>query len=82
MTSSVLTQSLPTATPPAPERLLRTVLALALPVMVEQVLHMVVGLTDTYLANHLPHDARPATAAVGTMTYVMWFISIIVGSRQ
>jgi len=62
------------------ENLWRAVLVLALPVMAEQILHMIVGLTDTYLANHLPEDSHAATAAVGTITYIMWFIGLLVGA--
>jgi putative MATE family efflux protein len=58
--------------------LLRELLALAIPVWIEQVLHMLVGLNDTYLANHLPHDAASAGAAVGTITYFLWFIGLLV----
>ncbi len=61
-------------------RLLRQLLGLALPVLVEQILHMAVGLNDTYLANHLPADAAPAGAAVGTITYFLWFIGLLVGA--
>src|SRR5471032_3244423 len=59
-------------------QLLRDLLALALPVWAEQILHMLVGLNDTYLANHLPHDAASAGAAVGTITYFLWFIGLLV----
>ncbi len=59
---------------------LRSVIWLALPIMAEQILSMAVGLTDTYLANHLGGDAAAPTAAVGTMAYIMWFIGLIVGS--
>jgi Na+-driven multidrug efflux pump len=60
--------------------LLRQLLALALPVLAENVLHMMVGLNDTYLANHLPHEAPAAGAAVGTITYFLWFVGLIIGS--
>lgn len=60
--------------------LLRQLLALALPVLAENVLHMMVGINDTYLANHLPRDAAPAGAAVGTITYFIWFMGLIVGA--
>ncbi len=53
---------------------------LAVPVWVEQSLHMLVGLNDTYLANHLPAHAADAGAAVGTITYFLWFIGLLVGS--
>lgn len=61
-------------------RLLRQLVWLALPVLAEHVLHMFVGLTDTYLANHLPSDSPAATAAVGSISYVIWFIGLIVGA--
>lgn len=47
--------------------------------MGEQMLHMTVGLTDTYLANHLKEDAADATAAIGVIGYLQWFVSLIVG---
>jgi putative MATE family efflux protein len=53
---------------------------LAGPVWVEQVLHMLVGLNDTYLANHLPSHAADAGAAVGTVTYFLWLIGLLVSS--
>jgi putative MATE family efflux protein len=65
---------------PASSSLMRELLALALPVWGEQALHMLVGLNDTYLANHLPKDAAAAGAAVGTITYFLWFIGLLVGS--
>jgi putative MATE family efflux protein len=60
--------------------LMRELLWLALPVLAEQALHMLVGLNDTYLANHLPTDAAAAGAAVGTITYFIWLIGLLVGS--
>lgn len=60
--------------------LTRQMLGLALPVWAEQVLHMGVGLNDTYLANHLPTNAAAAGAAVGTITYFIWFIGLLVGT--
>jgi putative MATE family efflux protein len=60
--------------------LLRELLTLAIPVWAEQSLHMLVGLNDTYLANHLPQNAAAAGAAVGTITYFLWFFGLIVGS--
>src|SRR4051812_17460767 len=56
---------------------------LSAPVLAENVLHLFVGLTDTYLANHLPDapQLRPAAAsAVGTISYLLWFIGLIVGA--
>lgn len=60
--------------------LLRELLVLAIPVLVEQLLHMLVGLNDTYLANHLPRDAAAAGAAVGNISYFLWFFGLLVGS--
>jgi putative MATE family efflux protein len=60
--------------------MLPELLALALPVWAEQALHMAVGINDTYLANHLPNDAASAGAAVGTITYFLWFIGLLVGA--
>jgi putative MATE family efflux protein len=58
------------------ESLLRELLRLALPVLGEHVLHMMVGLNDTYLANHLPQNRAAATAAVGSISYIFWFVAI------
>ncbi len=67
--------------PPSDTRKLwRELLLLAGPVWIEQSLHMLVGLNDTYLANHLPTRAADAGAAVGTVTYFLWFIGLLVGS--
>ena len=66
--------------PDSARRAWRGLLALAVPVWVEQSLHMLVGLNDTYLANHLPSRAADAGAAVGTITYFLWFIGLLVGS--
>jgi putative MATE family efflux protein len=62
--------------------LFRQMLALALPVLAENVLHMVVGINDTYLANKLRvvEDRAPAGAAVGTITYFLWFFGLLVSS--
>lgn len=60
--------------------LFRLVLALALPVIFEQLFHTVVGLTDTWLANRLGQDAAAATAAVGTISYIMWFMGLLVSA--
>ncbi len=74
------TDNPPLATSSDNRALLRELLVLALPVLAEQVLHMLVGINDTYLANHLPKDAASAGAAVGTITYFLWFIGLLVGS--
>lgn len=65
-----------------------------MPVLVEHLLHIGVGLTDTYLANHLVREAgligdelavaramnASATAAVGSVTYVFWLLGLITGA--
>lgn len=60
--------------------LAREVVWLALPVFAENVLHMAVGFNDTYLASHLPQESAAATAAVGTVTYVLWLLGLIAGA--
>src|SRR5438270_13588678 len=54
--------------------------ALAIPVLAENALHMLVGINDTYLANKLPQDAAAAGAAVGTITYFIWFFGLLVAA--
>ena len=70
----------PPITPaPAPprEQLFRALVILAIPVLAENVLNILVGLNDAYLANHLPEDIRvDATAAVGTVAYLLWFVGL------
>src|SRR4051812_2567628 len=76
-------------------RLLRLLLVLALPVLAEHVLHMMVGLNDTYLANHVvkitptmsaeqvtaAHDQMAAAAAaVGTVSYILWLMGLLTGA--
>jgi putative MATE family efflux protein len=60
--------------------LLKYLFALSLPVLAEHVLHILVGLNDTYLANHLPTNRAEATAAVGTVQYLFWFIGLFAGA--
>src|SRR2546430_8800154 len=72
--------------------LLRELLVLSMPVLAEQVLHMLVGINDTYLANHLVRDTSKlaqqarleamqqmaaAAAAVGTISYILWLVGLI-----
>jgi putative MATE family efflux protein len=89
---------IPYETPLAVEtngKLMRKLIMLAWPIVVEQVLHTLVGLNDTYLANHvirnaaaLPPDQRAiamqtmadAAASVNIVTYLFWFFGLIVGS--
>ncbi|QOV88463.1 MATE family efflux transporter [Humisphaera borealis] len=56
---------------------LRPLVLLSLPILAENILHMLVGLTDTYLAGHLETEASAATAAVGTVAYILWFVNLI-----
>lgn len=75
--SATLALPSPRPTSASRERLFRVLLWLALPVLAENTLNILVGLTDAYLANHLADDIRvDATAAVGTVTYLMWFLGL------
>lgn len=64
------------ASPPETTGQLRQLVALALPVLAEHILHMAVGWNDTYLANHLPNHQAEAGAAVGTIQYFFWFLGL------
>jgi putative MATE family efflux protein len=69
------------APPTARRSLLRELLLLAGPVLAEHVLHIFVGVNDTYLANHLrAADSAAATAAVGTVAYIFWFLGLFAGA--
>ncbi len=57
--------------------LTKRLILLGAPIALENLLHIFVGLTDTYLANKLN---QPAAAAVGATTYVLWFIGLMTGS--
>src|SRR5436305_3578681 len=77
------TQTLRQALPALPLEngpIVREILWLAWPVLAENVLHIGVGFSDTYLASHLPTDAPSATAAVGSITYVIWLLGLIAGA--
>ena len=63
--SSSLPLQYEAARAPRDKSLLLELLILAFPVFAEHVLHIIVGVTDTYLANHLPKDAEAATAVLG-----------------
>ncbi len=57
-----------------------TILALALPTIVEQLFSAGVGFTDTIVAGHTGPTANAhaaASAAVGTMTYLQWFSGLM-----
>ncbi len=70
--------------------LMRQLLALATPVFAEHILHILVGWNDTYLANHIHSydvatsltraDEVAAGAAVGTMSFILWLVTLIVSS--
>lgn len=70
--------------------LLKQLMLLALPVFAEHTLHILVGLNDTYLANHIHRydvateatrfDEVAAGAAVGTISYILWFVGLIVSA--
>jgi putative MATE family efflux protein len=71
--------------------LLRQLLWLSLPVLAENMLHMMVGLNDTYLANHvnlvgpgaagdLNTNRAAAASAVGAITYILWFLGLFASS--
>ncbi len=74
--------------------ILRPLVLLALPVLAEHALHILVGMTDTYLANNLvdtrglsgvaldaAHETNAAAgAAVGSITYILWFVGLIVSA--
>src|SRR6184192_927461 len=71
----------PAISPLAMASLLRAVLVLAVPALIEQIFNFLVGLNDTWLANNLPKDVAPAaTAAVGSISYLLWFIGLIVSA--
>ncbi len=57
----------------------RAVLALALPALAQQYLHLLVGLSDQFLADHfrLPDgtDRRAYLSALTTAGYLYWFVS-------
>lgn len=75
--------------------LLRALLALAAPVLVEQLLHAFAGLADTYIGNNVVRISAEmsaeaaaaaqaqntaAGAAVGTIAYLLWFVGLISGA--
>ena len=57
--------------------LMRALVLLAAPLCLENLLHIFVGLTDTYLANRLD---TAAAAAIGPVTYVTWFLGLTTGA--
>lgn len=75
--AGAVAHALPATGANAAEGVLKPLILLSLPILVENVLHMLVGLTDVYLAGHLPEGAAAATAAVGTVAYILWFVNLI-----
>src|SRR5688572_16101005 len=60
--------------------LVRHLILLSAPIAVEQTLHMLVGLTDVYLAGHLAEHATDATAAIGVIAYMTWLVGLVAGA--
>jgi len=61
--------------PPATRLLLVELLWLALPVVAENMLHMMVGLTDVYLGSHLPDPKVAASARSMIRAPMPWEMS-------
>ncbi len=60
--------------PPLPNpSVVRPLLALALPVLAEEALNVLVGLTNWFLAGHFLSGNEPL-AAMGMLAYIMWLI--------
>jgi putative MATE family efflux protein len=80
----------PAADPESWGSLLRQLLLLAVPVCAEHSLHILVGWTSTWVGNHLHRYAAEtdlsraeevaAGAAVGTMTYILWLVSLLISA--
>ena len=98
-TGSAAAITAPVVVPSAPDSaawrpLLWQLTLLSLPLIAENLLHIGVGLTDTYLANNviplggLAGDALAqarsfnanAAAAVGSTTYLLWFLGLMTGA--
>lgn len=63
-----------------PKVCIRSVLAISLPAIAEQLIQAAIGLTDALIAGHLPGDestVAAAAAAVGVMTYLQWMAAIL-----
>ena len=58
---------------------LRPLLGVALPVLAEQLLNVLVGFVDTYLAGNILPGAS-YLAAIGLMAYTLWLISTMFAS--
>jgi putative MATE family efflux protein len=60
--------------------LLGQLLRLTGPLVAEQALHLAVGLTDVYVAGHLPRQTAAAQAAVGSIAYILWLLTLVAGT--
>ena len=60
--------------------LLWLLILLAAPIAAEHSLHILVSITDTTIANYLPHNAPEAAAAVGNIGYIFWFVGLFSGA--
>lgn len=63
-----------------PKVTVRSVLILALPAIIEQVIQAAVGVTDTIIVGHIPGDERTVAAgaaAVGVMMYLQWLSGLL-----
>lgn len=57
-----------------------SVVWLSLPAILEQLIQAAVGITDTFIAGHIPGDGKTvaaASAAVGTMSYLQWLAGLL-----
>jgi putative MATE family efflux protein len=60
-----------------------TIMSLALPTIMEQLVSALVGVVDTWVAGRTGPDAEThaaVAAAVGTMTYLQWFAGLMVSA--
>ena len=61
----------------------RSVLAISLPAIIEQLVQAAVGLTDAIIAGHIPGNSdtvAAASAAVGVMAYIQWLAGLLVAA--
>jgi putative MATE family efflux protein len=65
---------------PTERSLFRQLVFLAAPIAAEHLLHIIVGVNDTALANYLPHNAPEAASAVGNVGYIFWFVGLFCGA--
>ncbi|MEA2707771.1 MAG: hypothetical protein QOF78_372 [Phycisphaerales bacterium] len=65
---------------PDDRALLWQLILLSGPIAAEHLLHIVVGVNDTALANYLPQHAAEAASAVGNVGYIFWFVGLFCGA--